>query len=441
MFLSSVLILGLFNIDKIISGLKAADVKIGGRDQKSALEMLREAEMNFLEQKINFLFQDRVWTIKLKNLGIEFFPEKTIEKARRLGREKNPILAVKNQIAARLNFLKIESDFEIKQDIFEETLKEKFFMIEKPAQNATLIYNKNKNDFDATQSAEGVIINRIALKGDLERQIVRLRPEDIELSLVRDIPAVLEGGADETKKKALAILASAPFVLKFEDKEFKIQKDDLLEIFEFKPVDSAGKKNLDLTISRQKLAAFLTALAPAINRSPINAQLSVKDGRAVIFQIAEDGLKLAVDENIEPVSRSIFEQKKEIELIIEKEKPAITQDSIENLGIIHFLSAGVSNFSGSSAARINNIRISANKFHGVIIAPDEEFSFNTILGDIGAEQGYLPGLVIQANKTIPEYGGGICQVSTTMFRAAINAGLKITERFPHAFPVAFYNPQ
>ena len=73
--------------------------------------------------------------------------------------------------------------------------------------------------------------------------------------------------------------------------------------------------------------------------------------------------------------------------------------------------------------------------------PGEEFSFNTRLGEVGPQEGYLPELVIKQNKTVPEYGGGLCQVSTTFFRAAILAGLEITERFPHAFAVKYYSPQ
>jgi len=72
---------------------------------------------------------------------------------------------------------------------------------------------------------------------------------------------------------------------------------------------------------------------------------------------------------------------------------------------------------------------------------NEEFSFINFLGETGPGQGYLAELVIKKDKTIPEYGGGVCQVSTTFFRAAINSGLKITERQHHAFPVTYYNPQ
>ena len=445
LILSSVLTLELFNIGKIVSGLAAAGVKIGGMDRSLAFKILSEAEKNFLEQRIDLRLQDRTWNVKIKELGVVFHPQKTVERAYRLGREKNFFVGIKNQIAARLGLLAIKPDFEINRGILDETIKEKLFAVEKPAQNAALVYNKYRDDFDVVQPQEGVIINRAALIGDLEKQIAALKPAAIELFLVKDTPIVFKNGVEEAKKKMLDILAAAPFILKSEGKEFKIQKDELLEMLEFVPVESAGnarqEKNLAISVSPKKLNDFLAVLAPAVNQPPVNAQLSVKNGRAEIFQLAKDGLRLNMEKNAELISKMILTPEKELELVIEKEQPLITQETIENLGIIHFLGKGTSNFSGSSAARVNNIRIGSFKFHGVIIGPEEEFSFGKILGDVGPEQGYLPGLVIKPGKTIPEYGGGLCQVSTTMFRAAVNAGLKITERYPHSFPVAFYNPQ
>lgn len=439
--LSSVLTLGLFSNGGLIYGIKVANVKIGGMDKATAFEILNEAEKNFLEQKIDLVFREQTWSVRIKELGILFQTQKTIDKAWKIGREKNIIIAAKNRIAARFGLIDIEPEFEINQIALDETIKERLFLIEKPAQNAALIYNKNKNDFDIVQPVEGIIVNRAALIGDLKKQATGLKPATVELFLVKDAPLVFEKGAEETKKKILDILAATPFILKFEDGEFKIKKEELLDFFEFLPMNSPNGKTLGLAISHQKLSDFLNVLAPAVNRSPVNAQLSVKDGRAEIFQLAKEGVKLNIEKSVEIISEMILNQKKEVELVIEKEQPAITQETIENLGILHLLGKGISNFSGSSAARINNIRIGAFKFHGVIIKPDEEFSFNKILGDIGPEQGYLPGLVIKPGKTVPEYGGGICQVSTTMFRAAVIAGLKIIERYPHSFPVVFYNPQ
>ena len=115
--------------------------------------------------------------------------------------------------------------------------------------------------------------------------------------------------------------------------------------------------------------------------------------------------------------------------------------TLEDMQIDSLLGQGKSNFAGSPANRRHNVATGAAKFNNVIIADGEEFSFAATLGEITAKTGYLPELVIKENKVIAELGGGLCQVSTTAFRAAIYAGLPILERRPHSYAVPYYSPQ
>lgn len=120
--------------------------------------------------------------------------------------------------------------------------------------------------------------------------------------------------------------------------------------------------------------------------------------------------------------------------------PAQTDMDTASLGIHSLISEGKTNFTGSTRDRIFNIRHAMERFNGILIRPKEEFSFVSVLGPVDGEHGYKPELVIRNNKTEPEFGGGICQVSTTMFRAAIYSGLKVTERRNHSYPVRYYSP-
>jgi vancomycin resistance protein YoaR len=104
------------------------------------------------------------------------------------------------------------------------------------------------------------------------------------------------------------------------------------------------------------------------------------------------------------------------------------------------ISEGKSKFAGSSAARITNIAVGAAQFDGLLIAPGETFSFNHYLGEVTAEKGYAESIIIWGNETRADVGGGLCQVSTTAFRAAFWAGLPITKRWPHTFRVSYYEP-
>jgi vancomycin resistance protein YoaR len=122
-------------------------------------------------------------------------------------------------------------------------------------------------------------------------------------------------------------------------------------------------------------------------------------------------------------------------------QPEITSEKADSLGINALLGKGESNFAGSPAARTNNIKVGAKTFNGLLLKSGEELSFNNLLGTVDDTTGYQPELVIKNNKLIPEFGGGICQVSTTLFRAAMDAGLPILERRSHSLPVKYYNPQ
>src|SRR6185369_10179137 len=101
----------------------------------------------------------------------------------------------------------------------------------------------------------------------------------------------------------------------------------------------------------------------------------------------------------------------------------------------------VSNFKGSPKNRRHNITVGVEKMKGVIVPQGAEFSFNEHLGPVDGEHGFLPELVIKKNGTVPEFGGGLCQVSSTTFRAAMTAGLPITQRRNHAYAVQYYSPQ
>ncbi|TSD00769.1 MAG: VanW family protein [Parcubacteria group bacterium Athens0714_25] len=197
------------------------------------------------------------------------------------------------------------------------------------------------------------------------------------------------------------------------------------------------------SIDQEKIESFLATLAQKTDKNPINAKLKIEDGEVATLESSKNGLKLDIPKSIQILSAKLSE--KNIPAVISlpsiKVEPKIREDGISKLGINKLIGEGKSNFRGSPTNRIHNIKVATNQFDGIIIAPEEEFSFVKLLGEVDGEHGYLPELVIKNDRTEPEFGGGICQVSTTAFRAAIYSGLEITARRNHAYPVSYYNPQ
>lgn len=201
--------------------------------------------------------------------------------------------------------------------------------------------------------------------------------------------------------------------------------------------------------SEEKLSNIISQMEQEVNRPvqdalfEFKADSSGKQGRVVNFQESKEGKELESRQVRTLVGLAFSRISLEkpvlaVDLPVKTIFPKITTDQSNNLGIKEFLAEGESFFKDSIPNRVHNIILAASYLHGVVIPPGETFSFAQKIGDISAASGYKPAYVIKQKQTILEDGGGVCQVSTTLFRAALNAGLPIVERHPHYYRVGFY---
>jgi vancomycin resistance protein YoaR len=195
-----------------------------------------------------------------------------------------------------------------------------------------------------------------------------------------------------------------------------------------------------VALDEPKITAFAAVLAKRIDQPGQNAALTITDGRATVFQPSRDGIALNQAKTAEQIKAALQKPAADRAVVadVKVAKAEITEESINTLGINELLSEGISMFPGSTRERIQNVRVGASKFDGVLLKPGEVFSFGALLGDVGPETGYAPANVIIGNRQEKQYGGGLCQVSSTAFRAALNAGLPIIERTNHSYAVSYY---
>ncbi len=200
------------------------------------------------------------------------------------------------------------------------------------------------------------------------------------------------------------------------------------------------------TVDSSAIKTFVDDIARKINTDPTNAKLHFDTATNTITELAHhtDGITINTQKTIDDITKllenDITNFPKILELSYNKVPATVTSKNAKKLGITELIGQGVSNFTGSTKSRIHNITTASKRFDGLVIAPNEEFSFTSILGPVDGEHGYKEELVIKDNETKPEFGGGICQVSTTAFRGAIFTGLKITQRHNHSYPVHYYLP-
>ena len=432
----------LMNIGKISRGVKAAGVELGGLSREQAKELLDRETGEYRQSVLSFVYQDRQFNSDFDGLGIVFNNGALIQSAYEIGRGPNSFLGLFEQLRALFGYYNLGLNYAIDSAKFREFLQT-ISRLETPAKDATLMFDEKKQDFIVVEEKSGLMIDRKRLRAELEFNLSNLWRNAINVSLVEDMPEITANETEAAKVQAKEILAQAPYSLKFEDKKWTLNKDLLLGWFNFAAVAEAGLGNkiLDADFDSEAVEKYLAVLSQSINREPINAQFEFKNSRVTAFALGQDGRRLNVEKSGEEIVENLKNRRKTIVLAVQIIEPEITAKKADELGIKGLLGRGVSDFSGSPKNRRENIRIGAAKFHGILLKPGEEFSFNKLLGEVGPKQGYLPELVIKRNKTVPEYGGGLCQVSTTAFRAAVNSGLLITDRIQHSFAVKYYNPQ
>ncbi|MCC7165806.1 MAG: VanW family protein [Anaerolineae bacterium] len=267
--------------------------------------------------------------------------------------------------------------------------------------------------------------------------------------------------AKQAQTQINAFLA-APLVLQFRERSWAIDQAALAQMLTLQPVSNAdGSQSYKAVLNDAAIRAKVEQLAREINQSPRDARFHFTDGVLTPIVTSQEGRALDIDATTQAVALK-FQQasasrrvqgnaspgetalnalrENTIELAVTVTKPAVDVRDAANFGIKELVSSGTSQFRGSIPSRIVNINTAQKSFDGVVIPPGATFSFIKYLSEIVEANGYEDAYVIFGDRTVLGPGGGVCQVSTTMFRAAFFAGFPIAERWEHAYRVGYYEP-
>ncbi len=208
------------------------------------------------------------------------------------------------------------------------------------------------------------------------------------------------------------------------------------------------KKNIDLSPyfhwDTDHIDEALNSIATQIDVPAEEPLFQFKDGKVVSFRVSKNGKKLDKTEARIQIRSALLTLMHEyspmvrVPLKIQTVEPTTTTGKVNTYGVQERIGRGYSEFSGSIPGRIHNVALAASRLNGILIKPGETFSFNDAVGDISAATGYQSAYIIKDGRTVLGDGGGVCQVSSTLFRAALNAGLPIVERHAHAYRVHYY---
>lgn len=195
-----------------------------------------------------------------------------------------------------------------------------------------------------------------------------------------------------------------------------------------------------VAIDRSRLEKGITDLAGEIIIEPVNAGFQIMPDDSVKIIPGRMGTKVdfvALHENIVQALTGGNLQNAEVELPLLSVPPQRTTEDIAAMGINGLVARYATQFDSGQAGRTYNIKVAAAALDGMLIPPGEEFSFNRVVGPRSSEAGYKNANVIINNELVQGLGGGVCQVSSTLYNAVLLANLKVTDRSNHSLPIGY----
>jgi len=281
----------------------------------------------------------------------------------------------------------------------------------------------------------GQIFDQHRFETQTRNKLAWLQPLLIEGLVEKQPITVTEEELDQVKKRAENLLK----------KKIIVKPEPETEAWELSGEELVGFIAITGGYDQERLMEYLEGVAEGVNRAPQDAKFKFNDETQKVeeFLPAKDGLTVAIPQSVEQMKMALdkletMNATEPATLAVVKTPPAISLENVNDLGIKELIGRGESTYFHSITTRVNNVNLASSRISGTLIKPGETFSFNQALGDVSAATGYQPAYIIKEGRTILGDGGGVCQVSTTTFRAALNTGLPIVERQAHAYRVGYY---
>ncbi|OQA52440.1 MAG: Vancomycin B-type resistance protein VanW [candidate division WS2 bacterium ADurb.Bin280] len=434
--------------DKVLPKIFFLEDSISGETREQLKEKVASKNNELKDRKIVIKVSEKNFESKFSEIGWSLNEEEIVEKAYAIGHESSTVKNLASLLMSLFSKKEVAIDFSFNEKQAEDWLMLIEQQVGKPKTEANVIVRNKKATIVEPVAGRGIdearvkaeIFKRLSIEGDGE----------IVAELIDDQPTISREEAQSLSSKALELVASN---LELSGPKGKAtwSSNTLGSMIQLvkreKEGGFLGEKEYEepyVSFSKTKISSMLESQGEDFNIDPVEAKFAINDGVVSIQVPSQSGEMVDIDKASDVIISILESGKREVLKLPSKvQEPSIKareSSDITKYGIKELIGSATTTFTGSSSNRVHNVKTGVQAVSGVLLKPGEEFSTTGRLGRVDASTGYLQEMVIKEDKTVPEFGGGLCQVSTTLFRAAMNSGLKITERHNHSYRVSYYEP-
>lgn len=436
----------IFFSNRIIPGTKVGKVSIGGLTKTQALAKLQNSAPS-ADTKLFFGYKNHTYSASLQELNLQYDWERTIQQAVLQGRSGNFVTDTVAKLKGLVGANKIKPVYTFDEKAFQAFTAKIDGAVNIQKQDA---YFELKNDkLNIVQEKEGSIIEIETLSKELQQNFDNLEFKLSNIPVKKVTPQITSADLQQIQPQVEKIINSKIEISSNKDDVQTVTptKEQLLKYLKFQKTQSAAEK-INISVDTTKTGDIVNSANLLVYESPRGKVTKLEGTKVVDFEIEQEGAELDKEAFLSDFSEAVLnpitsesDETTESTKITLKTISTSAPNNLDKYGIKELIGSGTSKYVGSIASREKNIELATERLNGILVPPGGLFSFNKSVGEISAATGYAQAYVITNGRTVLGDGGGVCQTSTTVFRAALNSGLEIITRHPHAYRVYYYEQE
>ncbi|MDI6891640.1 MAG: VanW family protein [Actinomycetota bacterium] len=422
---------------RIHHGVRVSGIPVGHLTPEEAVLKLSTKQKAALIKPVTLRHADRTWVVYPAQFDTKVNITKTVKKAFGVGRVGGIFHRPWLRLCSWFEPVDIPLIYSVDQKLLSQFVNGVAGEVDREPINAGI--KIRGTEVEIAPSQIGMKLRRPETFTLVRRKLVALKNREADLP-VDILPVELTEKDVAEAYNEVKLFLSAPIVLKYDKYSWELKPEEISELvaFERTKVGDGESCTLAVCLDEEKIKGYIGEITRPINIDPRNAQFNVV-GKKVTIIPSQNGLKID-----EKAAFSLLEQiirlpaPREVLLLTKVMMPKITTEKARAMGIKEEVAKYTTSYNPKHTARVHNIHLLAKELDGAIIAPGEIFSFNKVVGDRTAEEGYQEAPMILNGELVPAIGGGVCQVGTTIFNTAFFGGYEIVERQCHSFYISRY---
>jgi len=427
---------------RIFPGVSVAGVELSGLSPNDAALKLSQTLSFPITGKILFRAADSVWVASPAELGMVFDPSASALAAYELGRSGGLFGALAGQVSAGGLGADVSPVLIFDQRVAYTYLQNIATQVNQPIVEANL--RLDGTNVVAEPGQVGRLLNLDATLIYLGAQLQSFRDGEVPLVIQEAAPKLQDVSSQADAARRIISQPLTITVPNYRDGDpgpWTYDIPVIAKMIKVNVVENSGKSEMQVGLDLVALRLSLNELKTYVDRQPASARFIFNDETGQIEPIKSSsvGRLMDVEASITAINDALLRGEHTVAVVVGEQQPLVADTATgADLGITQEIAAHTTYFYGSSNERIQNIVAASEQFHGVLVAPGETFSMGNALGDVSLENGFAEALIIYGGRTIKGVGGGVCQVSTTLFRTVFFAGFPVVERYSHAYRVSYY---